>query len=90
MGLAEMRKLILLLIVLLSGCSTAEVRLGALYDFNKDIEGDNPMAILDIQFPVSEKTTCGYTHISHFTSGFPFNDRPEQNANTLGCYWRIK
>lgn len=80
---------VIFLVLLLVSCSP-QIRVGALYDFNREIQGDNPIAVLDIQYPVTEHVTCGYTHISHFTSGFPFNNRYEQNANTLGCYWRIK
>ena len=83
---------LILTTILTTGCSTlkqTQIRVGALHDMNKSIDGDNPMAYLEITVPVTETVTCGYTHISHFTSGVPFNNRSEQNADTLGCYWRI-
>ena len=83
-----MRKLLNTLALLLSGCAT-QVRIGALHDFKRDIDGDNPMAVVEISYPVSDSIQCGYTHISHYTSGYPFNKRTEQNADTIGCYWRV-
>lgn len=85
-----MKHLLLIAALLLSGCESMTIRLGAVHDFTRSIQGDNPMAILEVSVPVSETVDCGWTHISHFTSGAPFNDRYEQNADTLGCYWRIK
>lgn len=84
-----MKKIIIIGLLLLSGCATT-VRIGVLHDFHNEIDGDNPMAILDVQYPISEGVTCGYTHISHFSSGAPFNNRPEDNADALGCYFKIK
>ena len=84
-----MKKSIIIGLLLLSGCA-ANVRIGVLHDFQDEIGGDNPMAILDVQYPVAEGVTCGYTHISHFTSGVPFNNRKEDIADALGCYFQIK
>ncbi len=85
-----MRKLLIILALLLQGCiGPAYVRVGVLYDFKQDIAGDNPMAVIEVGGPVTENIDCGYTHISHYTSGYPFNDRYEQNADTIGCYWKV-
>lgn len=85
----RIKKVLIALVLILSGCANTTVRVGMLHDFNRDIAGDNPMAIFEVSVPVSKTVDCGYTHISHYTSGTPFNNRYEQNANTLGCYWRI-
>tara|TARA_R100000951_G_C2629963_1_gene177310 strand:- start:1148 stop:1456 length:309 start_codon:yes stop_codon:yes gene_type:complete len=87
---------VLATLLLTTGCTTldkiydsSEIRIGAMHDVNKKIDGDNPMAYLEITVPVSEKISCGYSHISHWTSGVPFNNRNEQNADTLGCYYKF-
>ena len=77
--------------MLMTGCASTQVRVGVLHDFTRAIEGDNPMAVLEVSVPVkSINAVCGWTHISHYSSGAPFNKRYEENADTLGCYWRIK
>jgi len=83
-----MKRFIIILALLLSGCAT-QVRVGVLHDFTRSIDGDNPMAVLEVSYPVTETIDCGWTHISHYSSGAPFNNRQEQNADTLGCYWRV-
>lgn len=85
---------VLVCLLLTSGCTTlnslydsSQVRIGVMHDMNRKIDGDNPMAYLEITLPVTEKVSCGYSHLSHWTSGQPFNNRSEQNADTLGCYY---
>ena len=78
-----MKALILILLLALSACGTT-ARVGAYHDFEGDVAGDNPAALFEVKKEFS-RGDCGYLHISHWTSGIPFNNRYEQNMDMLGC-----
>ena len=75
----------LIALALLSGCSTT-ARIGAYHDFEGDVAGDNPAAYFEVRKGFNG-FDCSAIHISHWTSGIPFNNRYEEELNLAGCSW---
>ena len=85
---AALAILALVALVLLSGCGTTG-RIGVAHDFKEQVKGDNPAAIIEVSKEFGNRYSCEYTHISHYSSGWPFNDRLEQSMDMAGCSVRV-
>ncbi len=72
----------------LIGCGTTG-RIGVAHDFKEQVKGDNPAAIIEVSKEFGNRYSCEYTHISHYSSGWPFNDRLEQSMDMAGCSVRV-
>lgn len=84
-GLLKITSLISLLVI--SGCSTHS-RVTAVYDFQNEVKGGNPVTQLQI-FKEFHFCEYGYFHQSHIKAGRPFNKREEDIIDGLYTACRI-
>ena len=80
---------LLLLFIPLLGCSSTKLKVGVAHSFNKDLTGDNPHAIFELERKISEDITCSYWHISHYLVGPPINNEVEEWLDMVGCSYVI-
>lgn len=73
---------------LLLGCGTTG-HVGVMHDFKGQVQGDNPAAVFRVVKPIDDRYSCEYMHVSHWTSGWPFNDRYEESLDMLGCSAKV-
>lgn len=45
-------------------------------------------AQITVAYRMGDKGVCAYQHQSEVRNGPPFNDKPEQTSDFLGCGWR--
>ena len=80
-------------VVLLTGCTSINLELGAGYDKHIS-EGSNPRSVIRINAELKNcfdsVGTCvtEFNHHSSFKDGWPFNDRPEQLTNQWSVIYR--
>lgn len=82
-----MKPIIILIALVLSGCASTHMKIGVAHNLQRDLggfDGDNPLAIFELEKRLSPLVSVSYWHLSHWSSGKPFNDRDEDTIDAVG------
>lgn len=97
-----MNRIAIIALIALSGCSSTTVYEASvgynttqLMPWSRDQSGgfNGPKDV--VRFSVRQESRdgrkfCGYSHISHLSAGYPFNDRAEDWLDMVECGVRIR
>lgn len=80
-----MRKLVLLLALLLTGCATYSPEVTVLFGPKRVEQDTSPAATLMLMQRFGKHGVCGDVHSSDPSAGWPFNHNHDFSVNTAGC-----
>ncbi len=84
-----MKKLFIISLILLSSCANVSSKISLGKNVNSSFDGGDGQIVFQTEYRFNEDYSCEYTHVSHLTSGYPFNNDHEEVVDVFSCSYNF-